>query len=170
MPRWTMTLAIGVLLATGGSLFAQEEIDPFADIDSPVSALQTEPVLAPPATPMTPVEMPPIIRRPVPTPESTAAQQRVHERAAEQARQRKALIEQRKQAPPAAIPAFFPTQGPLGLYPIDRGIRVGFRPVTLSGLEPSPSLRPIRPATPKAEPVRKPESIRPPVIQQQPQE
>lgn len=153
MGRWLAAFVCGILLTTGNSLVAQED-DPFAeDVPPPVSAIQLAPVLIPAPVPAPPQSEPPVIplpaiRRPLPNVEPTAAQQRVIERAAQEARQRKIRIEQRKYAgtPPAS--PFFPSEGRLAgpsLFHIDPGIRVAFRPILLSGLEPLPTPRPSRP-------------------------
>ncbi len=152
MGRWLAAFVCGILLTAGNSLVAQED-DPFAeDVPPPVSAIQLAPVLVPAPVPAPPQSEPPVIplpaiRRPLPNVEPTAAQQRVIERAAQEARQRKIRIEQRKHAGPPPVPTFFPSEGRLAgpsLFHIDPGIRIAFRPIALSGFEPLPTLTPTR--------------------------
>lgn len=170
MSGWWTAVAIGIVLVTGQPLVAEED-DPFAEelpppisaqeaISLPIPALQppapepptfdvstSEPVVTTPpvSTRSEPIVMPIVPRRPVSPAEPTLAQQRVQERAAEEARQRKARIEQRRHGAVPATQTFFPSSGPLAnpsLFQIDPGIRIAYRPIQQSGLQPLPNVRP----------------------------
>lgn len=153
----TMFLVAGALAWCSQTVSGED--DPFG----PPPPLPPEKVV-PAAPEVMPAKTVPVVRashRPVIDPTPTAAQQRVHERAAEAARQRKARIQQLKRAVPAPIAATFPATGPLShpaLFTGDRGIPIAFRPIALAGLDPLPTPRPVRPVsrkTPKP-PVKKP--------------
>lgn len=172
MCRWWTAFLLGIVLATGPRLVAEED-DPFAEEPTPVSAQQVIPLVIPAPEPPEPVAVEPEIltiappppeespepvpvlispQRSRPSAEPSLAQQRVHARAAQEARERKARIEQRRYGVAPGTSAFFPGSGPLAnpsLFHTDPGIRVAFRPITLSGLEPLPSVRPRPNGVPK---------------------
>ena len=159
MRRWLTAFVCGFLLTAGHGLCAEEE-DPFAETIPPV-AIQPQTTITPrPPLPSEPVLMTPVPHRITPAVEPTLAQQRVHERAAQEALARKARIEQRRHGSQPATHAFFPSESwrvDQSLYPIDPGIRVAFRPLELSGLAPIPSVKsPVRSqpkrVTPRATP------------------
>lgn len=180
MCRWLAAFVGGVLITVGTAVLAAED-DPFAEptpsLTTPVLApppplpAETEPIFEPPIL-LTPAPRPvlstPLRPRPAP-PEVTAAQQRVHDRAAQEALERKARIVQRRFGSRPAVQQFLPSEGWLvsrSLYPVDPGIRHAFRPIELSGLDPVPTVKPSvrRPAE------RKPHAITPLVIEPKPQE
>lgn len=151
----TMILVAGALAWCCQTVSGED--DPFG----PPPPLPPENVAAPEVLPAKPVPVVKASHRPVIDPTPTAAQQRVHERAAEAARQRKARIQQQKLAVPTPIAATFPTTGPLShpaLFTGDRGIPIAFRPIALAGLDPLPTPRPVRPVSRKVPkpPVKKP--------------
>lgn len=156
----TMFLVAGALAWCCQTVSGED--DPFG----PPPPLPPEKVV--PEIPKPPVVKPvPVVKashRPVVDAAPTAAQQRVHERAAEAARQRKARIQQQKRTVPTPIAATFPTTGPLShpaLFTGDRGIPIAFRPIALAGLDPVPAPRAVRPTlrkTPRP-PITKPPEV-----------
>ncbi len=150
MCRWATIVLIALALVTGHRPVAAED-DPFGPPPPypPEVAEPAEPAVPMltllPAAPVEPSVLP--LRQPRVPKEKTPAELRVMERAAQAARERKALIQQRKQNPPAAVPLTFPSTGPLAhpsLFRIDRGIAIAFRPIALAGIDPLPNLRPVR--------------------------
>ncbi|HET6423995.1 MAG TPA: hypothetical protein VFG20_09950 [Planctomycetaceae bacterium] len=143
MTRYLASLLVGGTLTIACQFVAADE-DPFGP--PPPLPPETARVVSPPVTP--PAEVVPPKPRPATVPPApTAAQKRVHERAAEAAQQRKARIQQRRHASPIYPPGYFVGSGPLAhpaVFAKDPGIAIAFRPITLSGLDPLPTPRPSR--------------------------
>ncbi|MDP1799128.1 MAG: hypothetical protein Q8K78_16665 [Planctomycetaceae bacterium] len=165
MCRWWTAFLLGIVLVTGPRLVAAED-DPFAEEVPPVAVEpvplvipapeppepETITVAPPPLDAPEPVQEPRLPQRSPPSTEPSLAQQRVHARAAQEARNRKTRIEQRRHGVVPGTSAFFPSSGPFvnpSLFYTDPGIRVAFRPITMSGLEPLPGVRPRSNVVPK---------------------